>query len=207
MRLSRLYARWPNTVVGTVFAWSKTPIPQAGDPPQAPRHAAATAAAGPVATRWRRHHGCGRPHLTGCRWAVPSAGRRGGRRGIAGCRDDRQAWALAREGGVRCGRHGWRDGCNRQRRSGGRHGPGIGGEGAARSSTHRRRRCRGGAWRPRRPGHLSWSDHTLSGSSAAIGFRRLRVCKVDVVHTRRYNAGRRSIHAEDQAIHQASSQS
>jgi hypothetical protein len=163
----------------------KPPIPQAGHPPQVPRHTAATAAAGPVATRWRRHHGCDRPHLSGCRWAAPSAGRRGGRREIAGCRDDRQAWALAREGGVRCGQHGRHDGCNQRRRSGSRHGSGIDGEGAARRSTHRTRHCQGGAWRPCRPSHLSWPNLTPSGSSAAIGFRGLRVCNVDVVHTHR----------------------
>ncbi len=124
----------------------KPPSPRPVTLPRLPWHAAATAAVGPVATRWRRHRGCGRPHLTGYRWAVPSAGRRGGHRGIAGCRDDRLAWALANEGGVRCGQHGWRDGCNRQRRSGDCHGPGNDGEDVARRSTRKKQRCRGGAW-------------------------------------------------------------
>ena len=141
MRLSRLCAHWPNTVVGTLLAAPRNPHPPG------PQHAAASAAVGPTATRWRRHRGCGRPHLSGCRWVVPSTGRRGGHRGIAGCRADPQAWASAREVGVRCGQHGWRDGCNRQRRSGDCHGPSNDGEGAARRSTRRKRRCRGGAWR------------------------------------------------------------
>ena len=41
---------------------------------------------------------------------------------------------------------------NRQLRSGDRHGPGTDGEGLASRTTHRTRRCRGGAWCHRR-GH------------------------------------------------------